>query len=94
MLESRIETKLREEVERIGGKAFKFESQGNKGVPDRIVCLPQSRVIFIETKRPKGGRLSKIQKFRIKELQSMGMEVRVIFTMEQIKEFIREVESQ
>ncbi len=91
MLESRVETKLRQEVERIGGKAFKFESQGNMGVPDRIVCLPKGRVVFVETKRPKGGKLSKIQKYRIAEMTQMGMEVRVIFTFEQVKEFIEEI---
>lgn len=91
MLENRVETKLRQEVERIGGKAFKFESQGNMGVPDRIVCIPPGRVVFVETKRPKGGKLSKIQKYRIAEIRKMGMEVRVIFTFDQIKDFMEEV---
>lgn len=91
MLESRIATKLREEVEQIGGKAFKFESQGNMGVPDRIVCLPYGRVVFVETKKPKGGRLSKIQKYIISEMTKMGMDVRVIFTYDQIRKFIEEV---
>lgn len=91
MLENRVETKLRQEVERIGGKAYKFESPGNMGVPDRIICIPPGRVVFVETKRPKGGRLSKIQKYRIAELTEMGITVRVIFTLEQVKEFIEEV---
>lgn len=91
MLENRVETKLRQEVERIGGKAYKFESPGNIGVPDRIICIPPGRVVFVETKRPKGGRLSKIQKYRIAELTEMGITVRVIFTLEQVKEFIEEV---
>lgn len=91
MLENRVETKLRQEVERIGGKAYKFESPGNMGVPDRIICIPPGRVVFVETKRPKGGRLSRIQKYRIAELTEMGITVRVIFTLEQVKEFIEEV---
>lgn len=93
MLEKRIETKLRQEVERIGGKAYKFISDGNQGVPDRIVCLPKGRVVFVETKKPIGGTLSKMQIFRIAELTKMGIEVRVISTIEQIDKFIKEVES-
>jgi len=91
MLENKIEQKLKQEVERIGGKAYKLESQGNAGMPDRLVCLPQNRAVFVETKKPKGGRLSKIQRFRISELNGMGFDVRVINTYEQIQEFIAEV---
>ena len=91
MLENKIEQKLRQEVERIGGKAYKLESQGNAGMPDRLVCLSQGRVVFVETKKPKGGRLSKLQQFRISELNGMGFDARVINTYEQIQEFIAEV---
>jgi len=90
-IESDIERLLRERVEKLGGKAFKFVSDGNRGVPDRIVCLPGSRAVFVETKRPKGGRLSKIQIYRIAELRALGFDVRVINTKEQIEDFIREV---
>lgn len=91
MLESEVESKLRKSVESLGGKAYKFISDGNRGVPDRIICLPGGRVVFVETKRPKGGVLSKLQQYRIKELQKLGFDARVINTYEQVENFIKEV---
>ena len=67
MQEQRVEERLREEVRKIGGKAYKLSSQIEAGMPDRLVCLPGGKAIFVETKRPKGGRLSAIQKYRHKD---------------------------
>lgn len=92
MLESEVESRLRKQVERIGGKAYKFISDGNRGVPDRIVCLPGGRVVFVETKRPKGGKVSKLQKYRIAELQALGFDARVLNTYELVDDFITEVQ--
>lgn len=92
-IESAIENRLRQQIERIGGKAFKFISDGNRGVPDRIVCLPGGKVVFVETKRPKGGVLSKLQQYRIDELRKLGFDARVVNTYELIDEFIAEVKS-
>lgn len=39
MREKEIESYLRDRIRRIGGKAYKFVSPGNNGVPDRLVCL-------------------------------------------------------
>ncbi len=91
IVESDVEGLLRRKVEQIGGKAYKFISDGNRGVPDRIICLPGGRAVFVETKRPKGGVLSRIQKYRIAELRRLGFEVKVINTKEQVEDFIREV---
>lgn len=61
-LEKDIERKLRREVERRGGRCLKWVCPGWAGVPDRIVLLPGGRIYFVETKRPKGGKLSALQK--------------------------------
>ena len=42
MLEREIEKKLVDGVRKLGGRAYKFVSPGNDGVPDRIVVLPGS----------------------------------------------------
>lgn len=91
MREKTVEERLREEVARIGGKAYKLESTGNAGMPDRMVCLPGGRVIFIELKRPKGGRLSALQKAKHRELRRLGFDVRVVNTTEQVKAFTEEI---
>lgn len=91
MLESEVEARLRTKVEKIGGKAYKFISDGNRGVPDRLICLPNGRAIFVETKRPKGGKVSKLQAYRIKELQALGFDARVINTYELVDNFIQEI---
>ena len=38
MQEQRVEERLREEVKKIGGKAYKLSSQIEAGMPDRLVC--------------------------------------------------------
>lgn len=40
MRERDVERYLRERVKQLGGRAYKFVSPGNNGVPDRIVMLP------------------------------------------------------
>lgn len=74
MKESEIERVLVEEVKRLGGRAYKWTSPGNDGVPDRIVFLPDTRVIFVELKTDT-GRLSPLQKIqidRLKKIRSVG----------------------
>lgn len=60
-LEKEIEEKLRKMVESHGGRCLKWVCPGWSGVPDRLVLLPGGRIMFVETKRPKGGRYSALQ---------------------------------
>ncbi|HEJ0061783.1 TPA: VRR-NUC domain-containing protein [Proteus mirabilis] len=50
--EDEVERHLVNEVKKAGGIAYKFTSPGRKGVPDRIVLLPNGRIIFVECKAP------------------------------------------
>ena len=52
MLEKELELKIKNLVESLGGKCFKWVSPGCAGVPDRICILPPGHVIFVELKRP------------------------------------------
>lgn len=61
-LEKDIERKLIKEVEACGGRCLKWVCPGWAGVPDRIVLLPGGRIYFVETKKPKGGVLSALQR--------------------------------
>lgn len=90
MRESTLERRLVREVERIGGRAPKWVSPGNRGVPDRIVILPGGRTIFVEMKKP-GESLEPLQRKWAKELIGMGHEVYKIDSEDQVDWFIREV---
>lgn len=91
VLEWEIEDKLRKQVKRYGGRCLKWVSPGESGVPDRIVLLPKGRIVFVETKRPKGGVLSSLQKYWGRTLQDLGFEARVIWSQEDLADFEREV---
>jgi hypothetical protein len=71
-LEKDIEEKLRKKVEAAGGHCLKWTCPGWAGVPDRLVLLPGGMVIFVETKRPKGGTLSSRPNWWRKKLISLG----------------------
>lgn len=78
-LEKDIEAKLRKLVTAYDGLCLKWVCPGWSGVPDRIVLLPGGRVIFVETKRPKGGRLSPMQVWWQKKLTRLGFVCRVVW---------------
>ena len=48
------------------------------GRPDLEILLPNGKIIFIELKRCKGGRLTPAQKETIEELSQLGHDVRVV----------------
>lgn len=79
-LEKEIERKLVDMVKRHGGLCLKWVCPGWAGVPDRIILLPGARVYFVETKRPKGGKLSTIQKWWRKQLTGLGFFSGVVWT--------------
>lgn len=87
MREKVIEEYLRDQVKKLGGKAYKFVSPGNDGVPDRLVLLPGGRIFFVEMKAlgKKTTPLQRVQAARIKEL---GFEVFVIDSKQGVDEFI------
>lgn len=89
MLENKVEVNLRKQVEKIKGKAYKFSSPGNNGVPDRIV-LYKGKTYFVELKRP-GETLRPLQKVVVKRFRQMGFKVYVIDSIEKVGGFINEI---
>lgn len=78
-LEKDIEQKLRKKVEAKGGRCLKWVCPGWVGVPDRIVLLPGAQIYFVETKRPKDGELSAMQKKWREWLTGLGFSCWVIW---------------
>lgn len=87
-LEKDIEQRLRQKVESLGGKCLKWVCPGWSGVPDRIVLLPGARIYFVETKRPKGGELSALQKKWWKWLTELGFSYSVVWNDLDLEVFI------
>ena len=90
MKESEIERVLVEEVKHLGGRAYKWTSPGNDGVPDRIVFLPDTRVIFVELKTDT-GRLSPLQRIQIDRLKKLGQWVEVVKGIQGVKMFFHDL---
>lgn len=88
--EKQIEAYLRNRVQAVGGIAFKFVSPGNDGVPDRMVCLPGGRVLFVELKGPT-GKLSVLQERQISRLGNLGHTVYIMNSKEAVDQFCERV---
>lgn len=91
MKESQFERRLVEGVKRLGGMCLKFVSPGTLGVPDRIIITAKGRVIFVELKT-ETGRLTKIQRYVIGEMQKRGADARVVKGIDEVKELLAEIE--
>lgn len=86
-LEKDIERRLRKTVEARGGLCLKWVCPGWSGVPDRIVLMPGARIYFVETKRPKGGVVGKLQKWWTEKLRALGFPVYLLFTIDEVVAF-------
>ena len=90
MLEREVEKKLVDGVRRMGGRAYKFVSPGNDGVPDRIVVLPDTAPMFVELKT-ESGRLSRLQQVQLTRLENLGQNVRVLYGVKDVENFLEEM---
>lgn len=88
MLEKDIEKILVGEVKKLGGRAYKWVSPGNDGVPDRIVIFPNRPPIFVELKS-ETGRLSALQQVQIKRLRELGQAVFVVKGIDGLSQFFQ-----
>lgn len=91
MNESQVERHLVEGVKKLGGMCIKFTSPGTPGVPDRLIITSTGRIIFAELKT-ETGRLAKIQRYVIGEMQKRGADVRVVKGLAEVKELLAEIE--
>jgi len=88
MLERELERVLFTGVRDIGGLCYKFISNSS-GVPDRIVIV-QGKLYLIELKTKK-GRLSPIQKKRISDIMNLYPNVRVLYGIDEVRQFLDEI---
>jgi Holliday junction resolvase-like predicted endonuclease len=76
MKEQQIQAKKIKELEAQGYYVIKLTTTNKNGIPDLIAIPPNSDVLFVEVKKP-DGKLSKLQAYRLKELENHGVKVEV-----------------
>lgn len=86
VLEKEIEAKLiRRAQEELGAVSLKTHV---KNWPDRVFFLPGGVCFFVETKRPKGGRLSPGQRSAAEQLIHLDYRVYTAWSFEDVDEII------
>lgn len=83
MLEKEIEAYFVKSVKSLGGIAYKFNSLSNRGVSDRIVCLPNGETWFVELKRD-GGKLSALQKLFAEDMRKLNQNYACLWNKENV----------
>ena len=89
-LEHDVESYLNLKVKAAGGRSIKLLAAYEEGIPDRLIVLPGGRIFFCELKRPKGGKLSDMQIYKIAKLRKLGCTVYVPRNKQMIDEMIEE----
>jgi Holliday junction resolvase len=76
MTEQQIQSRRIKELESKGYYVIKLVKTNKNGIPDLIAIPPNSNVLFSEIKRPE-GKVSKLQEYRLKELDDYGFNTEV-----------------
>ena len=76
MTEQQIQAKRIKQLEAEGYYVLKLVKTNKNGIPDILAIPPNSNVIFSEVKTPK-GKVSELQKYRLKELEKYGFRTEV-----------------
>ena len=76
MKEQQIQTKRIKQLEAEGYYVIKLVMTNKPGIPDLIAIPKDCNILFVEVKQPT-GKLSKLQEYRIKELEEHGIKVEI-----------------
>jgi len=76
MTEQQIQSKRIKELEAEGYFVLKLVKTNKNGIPDLVAFKPNAEVLFSEIKKPT-GKLSKLQEYRLKELEGYGFKTEV-----------------
>ena len=88
--EKTIESYLTREIAKLGGTAYKFNSEQRRAVPDRLCVLPGRVVIFVECKRP-GKEPTPAQQREIDRLREKDQFATWVSTKEEVDFLIHRV---
>ena len=85
--EHEIENYFIWQVEIMGGRTFKFKTPTQRGVSDRIACLPNGDTWFVELKRPKGGFVSPMQALFAESMVALKQQYVLLNTAEAVNDW-------
>lgn len=77
MKESELQTKIIKHYEAKGYLVIKIIQSSKNGIPDLLLIKEGEHPFFIEVKTEQ-GRLSELQKYRIKQLEKCGCKTEVL----------------
>jgi hypothetical protein len=80
--EKYLERLLNQRVKELGG--FSIKQTSIKGLPDRLVVLPNNRGIFVELKST-GQKPKKLQKYWLSKFETLGWEVALVDSKEKLE---------
>jgi len=76
MTEQQIQSKRIKQLEAEGYYVLKLVKTNKNGIPDVLAIRSDGSILFSEIKKP-DGRLSKLQEYRLKELEKYGFDTEV-----------------
>lgn len=86
--EKYLERKLVKAVESVGGMCIKIHNPYYRGLPDRLVIMPDGDTVWVELKT-KGKKPTKLQELAHEELRKREQVVYVIDSAEKLNEFTK-----
>ena len=91
--EKAIESYLNKRAKESGLLCLKYSNANTTGYPDRLICLPDGKVVWVELKS-KGRKPNKLQAIRHEELAKLGHMVWVISSKEMVDNLISYIEGE
>jgi hypothetical protein len=91
MLECEVEKHLCDAIWANNGVERKIVYPGRRGCTDRLVGFSSNRLFLVETKRPKGGRISAHQEQNAKDWAAVGVEVVFLWSIPEVNRWIARV---
>lgn len=89
MLEVILEEQVCKWVRLQGGVALKVKIESQRGFPDRLILLPDGIILFVELKKPDGGKTSPQQSQCLELLRSLNQHAFVCHSLSFLQNYIK-----
>ncbi len=89
--EVQVETYLKKGVYKAGGLCVKLSPMSYVGIPDRLVILSGGVIIFCEVKKPRGGKIARLQHWWRERLLGLGCRHEFILTKDDVDKLLGEI---